>query len=155
MSIELDIQQAELLSGWSLTNEVQQMLDNLLQQVQAGQSYVCAVCFVDEASSAEMNNQYRHKHGATNILSFPYEAMPGVETNLLGDLIICSDVVQAEAITQNKSLEQHMSHLLVHGVLHLLGYDHVTDEQAEIMEQLEIATLANAGFPNPYLQIDH
>ncbi|MBT8448549.1 MAG: rRNA maturation RNase YbeY [Gammaproteobacteria bacterium] len=155
MSIELDIQQAELLSDWSLTNVVQQMLDDLLQQLQAEQTYVCAVCLVDEATSAEMNNQYRHKQGATNILSFPYEAMPGVETNLLGDLIICAEVVLAEASAQNKTLEQHMSHLLVHGVLHLLGYDHVTDEQAEIMEQLEIATLAKAGFPNPYLQIDH
>ena len=154
MPIQLDIQQSELLSGWSLSPSVVEMLNDLLQSLEILDSHDCAVCFVDETTSAEMNSQYRQKSGPTNILSFPYEAMPGVEMNLLGDLVICAPLIIEEATAQNKSIEQHMSHLLVHGILHLLGYDHETDEQAEIMEQLEIKTLVAAGYPNPYTQID-
>lgn len=154
MPLHLDIQQSEHLADWSLSAPVETMLEELMQRLGEVAEMECAVCFVDESTSAEMNAQYRQKVGPTNILSFPYTEMPGVETNLLGDLIICAPLIVSEAAAQNKTIDQHMTHLLVHGILHLLGYDHQTDEQAEIMEQLEIETLTSAGYTNPYAPID-
>lgn len=154
MSLVLDIQQAELLPGWDYSPAIQSLVNDLMIQLAKTDEHVVALCFVGEEASAEMNSQYRQKAGPTNILSFPYEAMPGVETDLLGDLVVCAPIVISEANAQGKSVEQHMTHLLVHGILHLLGYDHLTEAQAMIMEQLEIDTLAKAGYPNPYIPID-
>lgn len=105
---------------------------------------------VDEAESSELNGLYRHKQGPTNVLSFPFEAPPGVETAILGDLVICAGVVEREAEEQGKSLESHWAHMVVHGALHLQGYDHLDEEQALNMESREIAILNGLGFPNPY-----
>jgi len=114
--------------------------------------------FVNENESAELNKQYRNKSGATNILSFPFEApteLNGeVELNLLGDLIICSDIVEKEAEQQNKSEIAHWAHMLVHGTLHLLGYDHLTDADADIMETKEIKILLKLGYSDPYREIE-
>ncbi|MDT8407113.1 MAG: rRNA maturation RNase YbeY [Methylococcales bacterium] len=106
--------------------------------------------FVDELESAELNLRYRHKEGSTNILSFPFEAPPELADGYLGDLVICVPLVLAQARQQGKTFEQHCAHLIVHGVLHLLGYDHQTPEQAEVMEALEIALLHQWQIPNPY-----
>lgn len=105
---------------------------------------------VDSKESAKLNQTYRHKPGATNVLSFPFESPPGIALPLLGDLVICAPVVAAEAIAQNKPLLAHWAHMVVHGVLHLLGYDHVKKIDAEKMEKLEIKILAQLGYPNPY-----
>ena len=96
---------------------------------------------VDEAESQELNGTYRGKEKPTNVLSFPFEAPEHVELSLLGDLVICAPVVEREASEQKKSLEAHWAHMVVHGVLHLQGYDHVNDTDAEVMEGLEIAIL--------------
>jgi probable rRNA maturation factor len=105
---------------------------------------------VDEAESAALNQQYRHKSGPTNVLSFSYN-IPGERDNtLLGDLVICAPLVAHEAKTQGKTLQAHWAHLVIHGVLHLLGYDHEKDAEADNMEALEIAILAGLKFPNPY-----
>jgi probable rRNA maturation factor len=104
--------------------------------------------------SAELNEAYRHKSGPTNVLSFPCEVPPGVPCKLLGDLVICVPVLEREAEEQGKSLEAHWAHLVIHGVLHLLGYDHIEDEEAERMEALEVDILARLGFANPYEQED-
>lgn len=113
--------------------------------------------FVSEAEIAELNKQYRNKSGSTNILSFPFEVpaeLDGeVELNLLGDLIICSDVVKKEAEQQNKSERAHWVHMLVHGTLHLLGYDHLTDADADVMEAKEIKILSKLGYTDPYLDV--
>ena len=113
-----------------------------------------SVRVVDEAESAELNEHYRHKTGPTNVLSFPAdipaELAGKMEQCLLGDIAICAPVVIAEATAQTKSIESHWAHMTVHGVLHLLGYDHIDSQEAEHMEQLEIAILANLGFDNPY-----
>jgi probable rRNA maturation factor len=95
------------------------------------------VRLVDEAESRELNHTYRGKDKPTNVLSFPFEAPPGLELPLLGDLVICRQVVEAEAVEQGKPLMAHWAHMVVHGSLHLLGYDHIEDEEAEEMEQLE------------------
>jgi len=109
-----------------------------------------SIRLVDEAESAELNSHYRHKQGATNILSFPGEIIPGTDINLLGDLAICAPVVAREAAEQHKSVQAHWAHLTVHGVLHLSGFDHEQTAEAERMEALEIQILETLGFDNPY-----
>jgi probable rRNA maturation factor len=109
-----------------------------------------AIRIVDEAESAELNATYRHKSGPTNVLSFPFEVPEGVPNTLLGDLVICAGVVEREAGEQGKPLEAHWAHMVVHGMLHLQGYDHIEDREAEVMEAEEIAILSDLGFSNPY-----
>lgn len=107
---------------------------------------------VDSDEMTRFNHQYRGREADTNVLSFPVDAELQKQTGLLGDLIICSDVVQREANEQAKAPEHHWAHLTIHGTLHLLGYDHIADEDAEVMETIEIARLARLSIPNPYNQ---
>ena len=100
--------------------------------------------------SAGLNSQYRGKSGPTNVLSFPFEAPAGITVPLAGDLIICAPVVEKEATEQQKTLEEHWAHMVVHGMLHLQGYDHIDENDAEVMEALEIRLLGQLGFSNPY-----
>ncbi|EJL85895.1 rRNA maturation RNase YbeY [Pantoea sp. BIGb0393] len=109
------------------------------------------VRLVDEAESNELNLTYRGKDKPTNVLSFPFEAPPGIELPLLGDLIICRQVVEQEAAEQGKTVEAHWAHMVVHGTLHLLGYDHIEDEEAEEMEALETEIMLALGYPDPYI----
>lgn len=102
---------------------------------------------VDEAEGRELNNTYRGKDYATNVLTFPLTEEP----YLIGDIIICAPVVEAEAKAQNKLLEAHYAHLTVHGILHLHGYDHEVEAQAELMESLETAIITKLGYASPYL----
>ncbi|MEW5755579.1 MAG: rRNA maturation RNase YbeY [Pseudomonadota bacterium] len=112
------------------------------------------VRIVEEDESAELNTAYRRKQGPTNVLSFPFESPPGLELPLLGDVVICAAVVAREAEEQGKPLEAHWAHMVIHGTLHLLGYDHIEPAQAETMEALEIALLRTLGYDNPYLEQD-
>lgn len=109
---------------------------------------------VDNEESQTLNRDYREKDYPTNVLSFPYDPPPmpleADEVDYLGDLIMCAPVVLREAQEQGKTLSEHWAHLLIHGLLHLQGYDHITDTEAEEMEGLEIQLLAKLGFPNPY-----
>jgi len=105
---------------------------------------------VDEPESRSLNRQFRGIDEPTNVLSFPFAAPPRVRSKHIGDLVVCAPVVEREAAEQGKPLEAHWAHMVVHGVLHLLGYDHQTDADAETMEGLEIAILGRLGFPNPY-----
>lgn len=107
---------------------------------------------VDEPESAELNQQYRGKQGPTNVLSFEFEVPPDVELPVrpLGDLVICAPVVVREASEQGKSLDSHWAHMVIHGMLHLQGYDHVIDSDAEVMESLECELMLQLGYPSPY-----
>ncbi|MGL5907475.1 MAG: rRNA maturation RNase YbeY [Shewanella sp.] len=105
---------------------------------------------VDSRESQMLNSTYRGKDKPTNVLSFPFEAPPEIELPLLGDLVICAAVVENEAREQQKSLEAHWAHMVVHGCLHLLGYDHIEDEEAEEMESLETQLIEGLGFTDPY-----
>ena len=109
------------------------------------------VRIVDEAESHELNLNYRGKDRPTNVLSFPFECPDEVELPLLGDLVICRQVVEREAQEQDKSLMAHWAHMVVHGSLHLLGYDHIEDDEAEEMESLETQIMTGLGFADPYL----
>jgi probable rRNA maturation factor len=113
--------------------------------------YELGIRLVNEEGSAELNENYRHKEGPTNVLSFAYTDIPAqTGSHLLGDLAICVPVLEREAAQQKKPLQAHWAHLTVHGMLHLLGYDHQQDAQAEEMEQLEGVILANLGYADPY-----
>lgn len=113
-----------------------------------------AIRVVDEAASHELNERYRRQAKPTNVLSFPAEIPAAVAEQIdyppLGDLVICAPLVRTEALAQDKPEAHHWAHLTVHGVLHLCGYDHAEDKQAELMEQLEIEVLDRLGIPNPY-----
>ncbi|EPC00950.1 hypothetical protein L861_15440 [Litchfieldella anticariensis FP35 = DSM 16096] len=109
------------------------------------------VRFVDAVESRSLNRDYRGKDRPTNVLSFPFDAPAGIELPLLGDLVICHEVVVREANEQDKSLTAHYTHMVVHGTLHLLGYDHIQDSEAERMERLEGEILARFGIADPYL----
>ncbi|WP_350432674.1 rRNA maturation RNase YbeY [Shewanella sp. H8] len=105
---------------------------------------------VDITESQQLNSTYRGKDKPTNVLSFPFEAPPEVELPLLGDLVICVEVVEQEAIEQNKPLNAHWAHMVIHGCLHLLGYDHIIDQEADEMESLETQLVEGLGFTDPY-----
>ncbi|MCE0493013.1 rRNA maturation RNase YbeY [Vibrio salinus] len=150
MSIELDLQIAseseddlpslELFQSW-LTSAISPFQENAEVTVR----------IVDEKESHQLNFQYRGKDKPTNVLSFPFDAPPEIEINLLGDLVICKQVVEKEAREQNTTLFAHWAHMVVHGSLHLLGYDHIEDNEAEEMESLEAEILIKMGFEDPYL----
>jgi len=131
--------------------KIQYWIDTVLENLEEDTEIVVRI--VDEQESAQLNEYYRHRTGATNILSFPFEApdIEGFTSELLGDLVICAPVLQREAIEQQKNISDHWAHIIVHGVLHLLGYDHIEETDAEEMENKEIAILKKMNINNPYI----
>jgi probable rRNA maturation factor len=109
---------------------------------------------VNQKEISELNEKYRGKKGSTNILSFTFEQPVGIKLDLLGDLVICAAVVNNEAKQQNKDLDAHWAHIVIHGVLHLLGFDHIKAQEAEIMENKEVSILQSLNISNPYLETD-
>lgn len=118
-------------------------------------SWELSIRIIDEVEAQQLNEKWRQRPYPTNVLSFPiamdsFESLPGIEISLLGDIVICAPLVAREAAAQKKSLYAHWAHLVIHGTLHLLGYDHISDSQARTMESLEIRVLHDLGYPNPY-----
>ncbi|HAT40575.1 MAG TPA: rRNA maturation RNase YbeY [Rheinheimera sp.] len=149
MSIILDFQLASNASGIPSEAQFQQWLDAAVTPFQDNAEVTIRI--VDEAESQQLNFDYREKDKPTNVLSFPFQQPPGIEElPLLGDLVVCAQVVEREATEQNKPLAAHWAHMVVHGCLHLLGFDHITEDEAQEMEAEEIQILADLGFPNPY-----
>ncbi len=105
---------------------------------------------VTALESQALNHQFRGKDKPTNVLAFPFKHPVLKDLDLLGDLVICQEIVEQEAQTQNKSVEAHWAHMVVHGTLHLLGYDHIQDDEAQIMEALECKILMNMDYADPY-----
>jgi len=130
------------------TKQFQVWVEAALQQV--NEACELSIRLVENEESAELNSSYRGKEGPTNVLSFPFESPVEMTPILLGDLIICLPKVEQEALQQNKSLQHHWAHLVVHGCLHLLGYDHIKDDEADEMEALEIKILQTLDIDNPY-----
>lgn len=116
------------------------------------------VRITDEAEITELNRDYRNQDKPTNVLSFPMdlsvELSEEIGISMLGDIIICAPVVEREAAEQNKPLQSHWAHMVIHGTLHLLGYDHIEDEEAEEMESLEIEIMHGLGYKDPYQQLE-
>jgi probable rRNA maturation factor len=110
-----------------------------------------SLLFTDNLTIQQLNRDYRQQDKATNVLSFPLRSQVEEQRLLLGDLVICPAVVVAEAQIQGKPFAVHLTHLVIHGVLHLLGYDHVEDDQAVLMESIEINLMASLGHQNPYV----
>jgi probable rRNA maturation factor len=152
-AIDVDIQ-------WALGDIEQPIPDELILQTveqvltehNTGQGEL-TVRFVDSEESQSLNNAYRAKDKPTNVLSFPSELPDFIESPLLGDLVICHAVVSQEALDQDKAINAHYQHLIVHGVLHLLGFDHIEEADAEVMEAHEITLLDKLGIDDPY-QVD-
>ncbi len=113
-----------------------------------------AIRLVDDREGLALNRHYRGQDHATNVLSFPAELPEGVILPLLGDLVICAPVVMREAAEQRKAVNAHYAHLTVHGILHLLGWDHEDEREAECMEQLEREILATLGIGDPYVAFE-
>ena len=147
MSIELEIQRLvedpnipadDQIEGWvraALSDEGDVMVN---------------LRIVDEAEGWALNKQWRGRDSATNVLSFPADVPSGDGVRVLGDVVICAPVVVREAVEHGKPLMHHWAHLLVHGLLHLLGYDHIDGKHAEVMEAREVEILASLGIPDPY-----
>ena len=146
----IEIQTVHQASNLPDEQQIQGWVDAALQNHPSDTEIVVRI--VDEQESAELNQQYRHKSGPTNILSFPVDLPEGIELDLLGDLVICAPVLEKEAIEQQKVLADHWAHIIIHGVLHLLGYDHIEDDEAEVMESKEISILNTLKIANPYQQ---
>ncbi len=146
MAISLDLQNEQALevpaagdfSVW-IEAALLQTFQNLEQTIRV----------VDESESRDLNHRYRGKDHATNVLAFPAQT-EYLDYDCLGDLVICAPVVAAEAQAQGKDPRAHWAHLVVHGMLHLQGYDHQTDAETAVMEQLEIKILDTLGYTNPY-----
>ncbi len=150
---ELDVQYATTSSDLPTVEQFQLWVDHALNFMHYSKSSPeLTVRLVDLDEGRELNKQWRHRDYATNVLSFPFECPPGVPLNLLGDIVLCAPVVAQEAHEQGKILQAHWAHLVIHGVLHLLGYDHLSDDEAEKMETLEIEILQYFNYPNPYLE---
>jgi len=150
MSVVLDLQVAvEEPSNLPTESQFQQWLSHTLATAQPNAEVT--IRLVDSEESHQLNLEYRGKDKPTNVLSFPFEAPPSVELDLLGDLVICKQVVESESNQQDKPLVAHWAHMVVHGSLHLLGYDHIEDDEAEEMEALESQIMQQLGFDDPYV----
>ncbi len=154
IDLQIACEQNDLAKNLPSETQLQLWVDTVLEQVSSKpqQDFEITVRLVNQEESQQLNMQYRGKDKPTNVLSFPFEVPESIELNLLGDLIICIEVMKQEAQTQNKALFDHWAHLVVHGCLHLVGFDHISDSEAAEMESIEITVLAKLGIKNPYLE---
>lgn len=150
-TIEVDIQRATEVSGQPDDESLRRWAGLALR---GKPGHELTIRLVDADESRELNRDYRGKDAPTNVLSFPSDLPPELNIPLLGDLVICVPVVLREAAEQGKSAEAHWAHMVIHGCLHLLGYDHMEDAEAEEMETLERQLLAELGISDPYLSTD-
>ncbi len=147
----IDLQIASEHTRCPSVSQLKLWVESSLQEMDEKEDQELTIRIVDEQESQSLNKQYRGKDKPTNILSFPFESPAQIELNLLGDLVICAPIVSREAKEQEKSEISHWVHMVVHGTLHLQGFDHIEDDEAEAMEALEIKILNTLGFQNPYL----
>ena len=131
--------------------DIQQWAKTVLEDRQIEKAEL-SISIVSSDEIQQLNNDYRKKDKPTNVLSFPSDIPDFIPQDIpeLGDIFLCHDVIAKEASEQNKPLIAHYTHLVIHGVLHLLGYDHVEDAEADAMEAIEIKIMHNLGYPNPY-----
>jgi len=149
MKAHIDLQLATEHSSIPAVQDFSAWVEAVLAVVAIDQAEL-TIRLVDEAESQDLNFTYRQKDAPTNVLSFEMDTDVPLDIPLLGDLVICAPVVALEAQQQNKLEQHHWAHMVIHGTLHLLGYDHITDEEAEEMEAVEKNILLQFEIPNPY-----
>ena len=155
MTVRYDV--AINADGWQSEHSLRMLVDRVLEATLHGLEFddvdsELSLVFTDDANIRTINAKWRHIDKATNVLSFPaFPIQPGQQPGpILGDIVIARETVQREAQEENKSFDDHLSHLIVHGLLHLTGYDHQNDDEAEQMESLERKILASLGISDPY-----
>jgi probable rRNA maturation factor len=131
------------------SDQVVSWVESLASEIEEASELVIRV--VDANESQKLNKTFRDKDYPTNVLSFPADIQLPEGPTILGDIAICLPVVKREADEQSKCFDQHFAHMVVHGCLHLMGYDHEDEDDADQMEAKEIGILENLGYPNPYL----
>ena len=149
MSLHVDIQTASA-EPVPAEEDIRAWIAAALEGRDTREEVEVSVRLVDLDEMAQLNENYRGKKGATNVLSFPADLPAELSLPLLGDIVICAPVVRTEAAQQGKSSSAHWAHMTVHGTLHLLGYDHIDEKDAVVMESLETAILAKLNFSCPY-----
>ncbi|CAB0149621.1 Endoribonuclease YbeY [Pseudidiomarina piscicola] len=156
MTLTVDVQIASQASDLPTSEQLQSWVEAALagHQWQDGDAEL-TIRVVDEDEGLELNRDYRQRDYPTNVLSFPFTAPIPMPVTLLGDLVVCAAVVAREAEEQGKTLTAHWAHMIVHGTLHLLGYDHIEDTEAEQMERLETTILTGLGYSDPYAEVSH
>ncbi len=130
-----------------------EVLNTISPTAHKGQDYSVHICLTNNAQVQELNKEYRHKDKPTNVLTFEYEPdeFDALEPEVqLGDIFIAREIVKEEALQQQKTFEAHVAHLLIHGLLHSFGYDHIHNDEAEVMEDLEVRILHKLGYTDPY-----
>ncbi|MCP4980122.1 MAG: rRNA maturation RNase YbeY [Gammaproteobacteria bacterium] len=147
MAIKIDLQNESALPDVPSSLQFQEWVIAALQQVH--RDFEQTIRIVDENESRDLNRRFRNKDSVTNVLAFPSDSAL-LDYDCLGDLVICAPVVASEAALQGKPLQAHWAHLMVHGMLHLQGFDHQSDRETEHMEALEIKILDSLGYTNPY-----
>jgi probable rRNA maturation factor len=150
ITADIDIQYASKAADLPNEDMINRWVNAALQSLDE-QNPELTIRIVDEVEAQQLNETWRQRSYPTNVLSFPFESPPEINIPLLGDIVICAAVVKREAAEQQKSVESHWAHMIIHGCLHLLGYDHISDYDANIMENLEIDILHSLGYSNPYL----
>ena len=149
MPIDVDVQYAIDGSDLPDKSQLKHWVKTALEDLQ--ENAVLTIRIVDEDEATQLNERWRKSQGPTNVLSFAYEGEPEIAPDLLGDIVVCAPVVAREAQEQNKNIDAHWAHMVIHGVLHLNGFDHIKPEDADCMESLEIKILEKLNFNNPYL----
>lgn len=153
MNVSVRVEDADWAAAPGLEAGAARACETAWRKLGEASEAAVAVLLTSDAAVAALNQRWRGKSGATNVLSFPAPAFPGPQRHL-GDIALASGTVAREAAAQGKSLEEHAIHLILHGCLHLLGHDHMTDTEAQAMESLEIEILVGLGIGNPYLEHD-
>jgi len=149
MRLQLSVQYATARDGLPRKEAVARWVRAALKGVRRHR-VALNVRIVGANESAQLNARYRRKRKPTNVLSFPFDAPPGTHSDLLGDVAICAPVVRREARAKRVAERAHWAHMVVHGIMHLRGYDHHNDDEADVMEAKEARVLKRLGFPNPY-----
>ena len=144
INVEYVSNASELPAEAMISRWVQAALEGYERDVEVG------IRIVDESEITELNQRFRKEAEPTNVLSFPFEDPPGTQTDVLGDVVVCAPIVSSQAQTEGKPLSAHWAHMVVHGIMHLRGYDHETPEEANAMEHMETRILEGLGFPDPY-----
>ena len=149
MTVSVFVENRAGRKGVPLRRSFQQWIE-AIPELRKRRAAEVAIVVVDADEGRDFNQRFRHRDYATNVLSFPYERLPGDRSGLLGDLVVCAPVVAREAREQGKNARDHYAHMTIHGVLHLLGHEHENDKDAQRMEALETRILAGLGIADPY-----